>query len=219
MAMTAISAQGSKIEIAGAAGGAKSITGLQLSNPVVITATNHGFKPGDVVTVAGIVGTTELNGTRAVVQYVTTNTVALAGVNASGMTAYTSGGTLTPVQWTPVRGFKSYNGFDGQANELDATDLDSTAEEIMLGIARYGNFTIELNKKFDGITNAEDPGQLALAAAFTARTRSTFRLTLPNGKTKTFDAYVRANPLQGGIDALATSSVPLRITGEVVSGG
>lgn len=219
MAQTAISAQGSKLEISGATGAAKTITGVQLSNPVVITATAHGLKPGDVVTVASVGGTTQLNGIQAVVEYVTANTVALANINAVAMTAYTSGGTLTPVQWTKIGGLKSFSGFDGQANEIDTTDLDSTAEEIILGIARYGSFTIELNKKFDDTTAAEDPGQLALSAAFTANSRRNFRLTLPNGKTRTFDAYVRANPLSGGVDAVPTSSVPLRITGPVVSGG
>lgn len=219
MAQTAISAQNSKLEISGTTGAAKNITGVQLSNPVVITATAHGLKPGDVVTVAGIVGTTELNGVKAVVEYVTANTVALANVNAAAMTAYTSGGTLTPVQWTKIGGLKSFSGFDGQANEIDTTDLDSPAEEIILGIARYGSFTIELNKKFDDITAAEDPGQLALSAAYTSNSRRSFRLTLPNNKTRTFDAYVRANPLSGAVDAVATASVPLRITGPVVSGG
>lgn len=219
MTQAAISAQGSTLEISGTTAAAKTITGVQLSNPVVITSAAHGLKPGDVVTIAGVVGTTQLNGLKAVVEYITPNTVALANVNAVGMTAYTSGGTLTPSSWTKIGGLKSFSGFDGQANEIDVTDLDSTAEEIMLGIARYGSMTIELNKKWDDVTNVEDPGQQALAAAYVGGIRRSFRLTLPNAKTRTFDAYVRANPLQGGVDAVPTSSVPLRITGPVVSGG
>jgi hypothetical protein len=214
-----ISAQGSKLHIATGVVADKAITGVQLTNPVVITSPGHGRALGDVVTLAGIVGTTGLNGITAVVQYVTADTFALAGVDASAMAEYDSGGTVTPVAWTQIQGFKSYNGFDGQANELDNTDLDSEAEEIMLGIKRFGNFTAELNKKFGADGGAPDPGQLALVAAFNARARKTFRLTLPNGKTKTFDGYVRADPLQGGVDALLTTSVPIRITGDVVNGG
>lgn len=207
---TAISAQGTKFEISGASGAAKTITGVQLSNPVVITATAHGLNKGDVVSIAGIVGTTQLNGLIGVVEYVTANTVALSGIDASAMTAYTSGGTLTPVTWVAINNVLNFKGFDGQATELDATNLQSAAKEYLLGLQDYGHFTFDVHRDYN------DAGQNALDTSKRASSLKSYRLTLPNGKTATFNGFVKNSPLEGAFDALIKATgVMIRITGDV----
>ncbi|PZX32057.1 hypothetical protein C7416_102217 [Cupriavidus phytorum] len=210
MPSTAISAQGSKLEIAGAAGGAKTITAIALGFPTILTSTAHGFVNGDVVTLAGLTGTNagDLNGQTVVVKNVTTNTFAF-DINTTGRTI-TAAGTATPATWTKIENLVSFKGFDGQASELDKTDLDSTAKEYALGLQDWGSFTFDVNRDMN------DAGQQAIDASKRAGTVKTYKLTLPNNKTKTFDAYAKNSPLEGGVDQLLKSTgVTLRITGDV----
>ena len=70
------------------------ITGATQANPVVITATNT-FEGAETVTIAGVVGMTELNGNSYIVANPTSTTFELSGIDGTGFTAYTSGGTGT----------------------------------------------------------------------------------------------------------------------------
>jgi hypothetical protein len=72
----------------------KSITGATAANPVVITATSHGYSNGDRVYVTGVTGMTEINNREFTVANVTTNTFELSGVDGSGFSAFVSGGTV-----------------------------------------------------------------------------------------------------------------------------
>jgi hypothetical protein len=78
----------------------KTISGATAANPVVITATSHGFSNGDYVIITDVVGMTQLNGNRYKVADKTTHTFELqttAGVDVDGSayTAYASAGTAT----------------------------------------------------------------------------------------------------------------------------
>ncbi|GLC92317.1 hypothetical protein Tamer19_17250 [Cupriavidus sp. TA19] len=211
MPSTAISAQGSKVEVSGTTGSAKTITAIALGFPTILTSAAHALVNGDVVTLAGLTGThaSDLNGQTVVIKNVTTNTFAF-DINTTGRTI-TAAGTATPVTWTKIENLVNFKGFDGQASELDATDMDSTAKEFLLGLQDWGSFTFDVNRDFN------DAGQQAVDAAKRAGTKKTYKLTLPNGKTKTFDAYCKNSPLEGGVDQLLkTTGITLRITGDVV---
>lgn len=207
---TAISAQGSTLSISGTTGAAKNITGLALGNPTIVTSAAHGFSNGDVVSLAGLLGNTALNGLTLVVKNVTANTYAV-DVDTTGGAAYTSGGAATPVQWTQINNLLTFKGFDGQANEIDTTNMSSVAKEFMLGIQDFGHFTFDVNKDFT------DAGQVSCDAAKRAGTQKSFKLVLPNGKTATFSGYVKNSPLDGSVDqVLKVTGVSIRITGDVV---
>ena len=75
----------------------KTISGLTAASPGVVTATSHGYSNGDHVWINSVAGMTEVNGRRFTVANVTTNTFELSGVNTSGYTAYSSGGTAEKV--------------------------------------------------------------------------------------------------------------------------
>ncbi len=209
MPSNAISAQDSILRISTGTGSPKNITAIQLGNPTILTSAAHGFSAGDVVTLAAIGGTTVLNGQAFVVRNVTANTFAI-DYNTLGGTAYTSGGTATPVAFTEINEIKSFSGFDGQASEIDVTNLRSTAKEFRLGLTDSGGFTFEMNQ-----VNA-DPGQAALRATKNAGTIKTYVLELPNGETATFDAFAKGFPTAGGVDGVVTSAIALRISGPVV---
>jgi len=80
----------------------KTISGATKANPVVITATSHGFSNGDHVIIASVAGMVELNGVTGIVANKTTNTFELTDVdgtniNSSAFTTYTSGGTASRI--------------------------------------------------------------------------------------------------------------------------
>lgn len=212
MASTAISAQGSTVSIGTTTGSAINITAVALTNPCRVTlASVTGLNKGDVVTIASVVGTTQLNGNSYVIQYIepVTKIVTLAGLDATGFTTYTSGGTATPVTWTKVANVRSYNGFDGSASEIERTNFDSTAKEFILGLFDPGQFMIEVDQ------DNTDPGQIALMTALVTGLLKNFKLLLPNGNTATFTAYVKKFNSQGAVDQAVRRSADLRISGPI----
>jgi hypothetical protein len=83
----------------------KTISGATAANPVVVTATSHGYSNGDHVFIAAVVGMVELNNRWFQVANKATNTFELtnvydggsSNVNGSAFTAYSSAGTAGKV--------------------------------------------------------------------------------------------------------------------------
>lgn len=209
MASTAISAQGSKLYIGTGSGSAKTVTAAAAGNPTIITATSHGFSNGDVVTLAGSSGATGLNAT-FVVRNKTTNTFSV-DFDSTGDTITWSSGTATPVTWSQFVNVNTVKGPDGSAKEIDVTNLDSTAVEVVLGLADNGNISVEMQ---------QDDSNAAQAAADTARTAGTlknFKIVLPAGSypTGTFSAYVKKFDKSLGVNDVVKRSMDLRVSGAV----
>ncbi|KQQ90386.1 phage tail tube protein [Massilia sp. Leaf139] len=208
--MSGISAQGSTLHMATGTGGAKTITAISVGFPAIVTSNAHGLNNGDVVVLASVVGTMGalLNGTQRVVANKTANTFALLDADTTGLT-YTSGGTATPQTYTKINGLLSFDGFDGAADELDTTDLDSTAKEFVSGIKDEGKFGFEIK------TLKTDVGQIALRAARTSGAITPFKLTLPDGSVASFSALVKTMPTGGGVNAVLKGKVDTKISGPV----
>ena len=208
--MSGISAQGSTLSISSGTGAAKTITAITVGNPAIVTSTAHGLANGDVVTLAGIVGTmSSLNGSTRVVSNVTANTFALLDANTSAL-AYTSGGTATPQTFTRINGVMSFSGLDGAPSELDTTDLDSTAMEYIAGLIDEGKFSFDVK-----ILNT-DAGQLALRAARASSAIKTIKLVLPDAAVATFAVLVKSFPVAGAVNSVMKRTVDTKITGPVV---
>ena len=75
----------------------QNITNITQANPGVVTITAHGYANGDEVIISDVVGMTEVNGLTATVANVTANTFELSGVDTTGFTAYSSGGTAARI--------------------------------------------------------------------------------------------------------------------------
>jgi hypothetical protein len=207
---TAISAQGTTLKV-GTASAAKTITAITQANPGVITATAHGFVNGQVVALAAIVGMTQANGRAGVALVLSANTFSIIGLDTTAFTPYTSGGTATPSQ-IQINNLRTLSGLDGQRNEIDITNLSSIAEEVMLGIQRFGGFQLEAD-----IDDA-DQGHMVLQSAQKSPYASPFVMTLPNGKTRSFSAMVKQYSENVGVDQVHRGTVQLRITGDVTRG-
>lgn len=208
MASTAVSAQGSTFQIGSTSGTPATISGVAIGFPTIITATAHGFSNGDQVTFSGIVGTlSALNGQSFVVRDKLTNTFSI-DYDSTGL-AYTSGGTATPVTWIKVSNVKTFAGLDGAAAEIDTTNLDSAAKEFHLGLVDSGQMQIEVDQ------DDNDAGQQACLAAQSGALLKPFKLTLPNGKTATFNGYVKKVDTKGGVDQVVKRAIDIRISGAV----
>lgn len=71
------------------------IQGVVLTNPCQISSFGSGVRTGNQYYISGVDGTVEVNGGPYTVTVIDQNTFSLDGVDATGYTAYTSGGVLT----------------------------------------------------------------------------------------------------------------------------
>lgn len=209
MASSAISAQGTTLQIGTGSGGALTVTAISKEFRAKVTSAAHGRVKGDSVTFAAVVGMVEINGLTGIVVNVVDANNFNVNIDSNAFTAYTSGGTATPVTWTAIKNMKDFAGFDGSSSELDKTNLDSTAKEFMLGLTDPGQLTINLDQD-----NA-DAGQIAVRAALVSGAAKSFKFTLPNGNTASFTAYVKKFDAKGGVDAIVKSSIAIRISGAI----
>jgi hypothetical protein len=205
---TAILANGTLIQIATGTGGAKTVTGLALGFPTIVTSAAHGLNNGDVVTFAALAGNTTLNGLTLSIKNVTTNTFAV-DVNTTGGAAWTSGGTATPVTFSTIGNAKSFSTLDGQNAEVDITNLQSPAKEFRSGFYDGGATSFDLD-----LDNA-DAGQVAARAAMQAGTVKQFKIIFPSGATPTltFSATVRKMNASGQADGTIKGTLEVRMTG------
>jgi hypothetical protein len=119
------------------------------------------------------------------------------------------GNNASPIVYTQVKELVSFQAFDGQANEIDTTSLDSTAKEFLMGLQDNGSFSGEFNWL------PADTGQVAMRAAKASRAITHFRLTMSDTSKFEFDGYVLGAPISGGVDAKVDGSFAIRITGAV----
>lgn len=73
------------------------ITGITQANPAQVTVVGHGYATGQEVFLSGIGGMTQLNGRQVKITVTGANTFTLDGINSTGYSAFTSGGTAARV--------------------------------------------------------------------------------------------------------------------------
>lgn len=115
----------------------------------------------------------------------------------------------SPAELTEVKEITNFQLFDGQANEIDTTHLQSTAKERMMGLQDFGSGQFDLNFL------SADPGQLEARAAKSSQTRKLFLITFSNGYTASFVGYVTTAPINGGVDGKVEHSLTILVDGDV----
>lgn len=115
----------------------------------------------------------------------------------------------SPPAFTQVKELVSFTAFDGQAQEIDITNLDSVAKEFLMGLQDWGGF----NGEFNYVDT--DPGQVAMLAAKADRGIRNFKLIMSNDKYYEFTGFVLNAPISGGVDAKVDRSFQIRISGNV----
>jgi len=206
----AIEAQGLLLELGTGTGGAKTITGITQAAICQVTSVAHGLSPGDVGTFAAIVGMTELNGQTEMI-IAKEDDELFFDLDSSGYTAYTSGGTFTPVSWTAIGEVHDTDGPGGSASVIDVTHLQSTAKEKMIGLMDEGQLSLSVNWV------PGNAGQAALQTARSSRALKNIRLTYSDGTIQTFSAYVLNFSVAGAVDDKVSGSITLEISGVVTT--
>lgn len=117
--------------------------------------------------------------------------------------------------WLHLAGLTGFSGPQISRGEIDATKLCSAAKEYVLDLKDNGTFTADVQ------TLLGTRSQQLVVAGLDSPDAYKFRLVLPddglgNGPvTLTFDARVSGFPITGAMGAIITSSISLRITGDV----
>jgi hypothetical protein len=107
-----------------------------------------------------------------------------------------------------IGGFLDFSGIGGgTAAVIDATDLDSTSKEKLMGIPDEGSIKLSHN------LIAADPGQVALLAARGTQAVTDFELVLANKRKWAFSGYVKTFEPSAGVDKTLGLSSEIEITG------
>lgn len=126
-----------------------------------------------------------------------------------GTTLSRGTGTGSPETFEVVTGILDFNGPSPTRNEIDTTDLSSTAKEFKLGLKDYGEMS------FNGKFRPADSVHQQIIADLDAEDPGNWKVTFSDGTTAEFAAYVKGAPTSGGQDDIVKYSLTLRITGEV----
>lgn len=205
----AISSKDTIIRVGTADGSPKTIISASKANPCVIGATAHGFANGTVVYIDNAGGMVELNGRAFVIANVAANTFQLLGVDSTGYTTWTSGGTATAKTMTEIADITAYSLFNGTTPEIRVTNLRSRRQEYILDIPDTGDGSLTTNH----VTT--DPGQARLKYLQSNPTvKEAFTAALQDGKMAAFVAFVQGMPVSGGVGQAVGGQIALRITGE-----
>lgn len=105
------------------------VTNVTNANPAVVTtATDHGLSTGDVVTLIGIGGMTEVNNMPYEITFLTSTTFYLNGVNSTTYTPFTTGGAASQS--------------DLVAFGAGAGDFEKTYTYVITAVSRTGEESI-----------------------------------------------------------------------------
>jgi predicted secreted protein len=115
----------------------------------------------------------------------------------------------TPVFTVFIANVTDISGFDGTASEIDVTDLASIAKEKVLGLQDWGKLTLTTNINLSEATHA------ALLAVKKSGAKKGFQVTLSDGSTITFQAFVASFPIAAKVDGVYTGAISLTITGDI----
>ncbi len=103
------------------------ITNAQQTNPAQITSPNHQLQNGSIITIINVLGMIELNGNSYTVTVLDLNNFTLNGVDATGFTAYISGGT-----WTSDNTF-SFTLFGNNQNPFPQPNFGILSTQVVIG--------------------------------------------------------------------------------------
>jgi hypothetical protein len=99
---------------------------------------------------------------------------------------------------------------DGEAAEIDTTNLDSAEKEFLMGVPDSGSVTIS------GFYNETDLGQIEMHDARLSQQRRWIKITMSTGAIRYFKAVVKKfADVSAGVDAAVPFNGTLRISGAI----
>jgi hypothetical protein len=210
-AVTALKFHGSQIAVLvgfTADSPAPVITGITQADPAVVSVTSHGLSDGDVVEISGVVGMTEVNNGRFIVDVLTSGTFALRSVDSTGYGAWVSGGTFELAEFSNFCNLTNYNQPGGTSPEIETTALCSTAQEYLIGLPDFGTTQIDYNF----VRNSAI--ELALTDAYRDGSLTAVKVVLPEDHgTMVQMGFVQQMSVTAGVGGKWDGSLTLRNTG------
>lgn len=192
----------------------KAITAITKANPAVVTSTAHGLSDGMAITITGVVGMTEINGTYYVAGSTanTFNLITLDGVTVNSLlfTTYVSGGLAAPQTYLAATESRTINFADAQTPEIDVTTLVSTSKEYLLGLQDAGEFQMEMNYV------PFDPAIVEMRLAKADALKRSLYIEFRDGSVFAFQGFVKAVPFQTDPQSAVSGSATFKITGATV---
>jgi hypothetical protein len=177
MSTTAVSKYRTAVKISTASTAAKTITAITKAAAAVVSSSAHGLVVGQVVVFAAVVGMTEINGLCGVITAQTTNDFTV-NIDSTAFTTYVSGGTATPQTMTLVENVLDFQRAGDEAERIDATNLQSTKKEYIVGLVGEGTITIPVD------IDATGPGQAAMRALVGTDVAKALTVTRSDSKTE-----------------------------------
>lgn len=122
------------------------------------------------------------------------------------------GDGASPEVFSLITELNSIDGPNGQAPEIDVTDMSSTAREFVLGLEDEGEISLELNFIPTNTQHSQ------LRTDKNAGTKRNYQITFTDSPatTWTFQALVKGLSVSNAIDGVSKGSVTLRVTGSIV---
>jgi hypothetical protein len=184
------------------------ITGATQANPVVVTATSHGYTDGDIVTISSVGGMTEINNREFIVTNSNPNDFELYDIagnalDGTGYSTYTTGGVsnkhivfTTPYSTTDIEGLTF-----AQTNDVLYVASESYAPRKITRTSDTAWSIATMDYK-DGPYGAENTGDTTLTPAATTGTGITLTASADTFVSTDVGRHVRlhhtaASPIVG----------------------
>ena len=135
-----------------------------------------------------------------------------SALDSQGLTIARQNPTSSPVNtYETIPEVSNVSGPGGQANEIDVTDLSSTAKEFRMGLQDEGSITLDINYIPANTVHA------GLRSDRANQTLRSFRITFTDSPvtTWTFSAYVLGFEVSNAVDDVTKASVTLRVSGSI----
>lgn len=162
----------------------KTITGITLANPGVVTSTSHGFNNGDIVVFDITSGMSELDGQAGRVANKTTDTFEIEGLDTTNYTAFSAGTVSKISAFATLDTSQNISMPNASPAEIDLTTLLDTVQQKTFGIAGAASGTIT------GLYNPANTGVGLINAATKTNTPLVMKLSWSGGQFTLFNAYV-----------------------------
>lgn len=125
--------------------GTYDITNITQANPAVVTSADHGRTTGDTVFIEDNVGgMTQIHNTEALITVIDDDTFSLDGVDSTGYSAYTSGGTYKEDVLSPDYGIEFVNSASAEMT-IVGNDFSGNVIDEYIGQSTLTNATISRN--------------------------------------------------------------------------
>lgn len=111
---------------------------------------------------------------------------------------------------TNIPGLKDFTGPSQQNNEIDVTDLDSTAREFLPALKDNGTFSCNFNYRPNNVEH------IAVIQDGNDQTVRWWRLELPDGTLYEFPGFVQTVSISGAPDQAVSGTFAVRISGGLI---